>query len=99
MSRLVVVCGLPGTAVVSALVARVLPSGALVAPPVVPGQAGHEQLGIDAVDFVKEPLCPDTTEDCRQPAVVANNDLAVAPCVPAETVGRHLRSMHGHSCL
>ena len=91
MSRLVVVCGLPGTAVVSALVARVLPSGALVAAPVVAGQARHQLLAVTLADGLDELPRPCPAQHRRRAAAVRDDDAAVATPRPLEVAG----SSHG----
>ena len=91
MSRLVVVSGLPGTALVSALVARVLPSGALVAAPVVACQARHQLLAVTLADGLDELPRPCPAQHRRCAAAVRDDDAAVATPRPLEVAG----SSHG----
>ena len=91
MSRLVAVSGLPGTAVVSALVARVLPSGALVAPPVVAGDSRHQLLAVTLADGLDELPRPCPAQHSRRAAAVRDDDAAVATPRPLEVAG----SSHG----
>lgn len=91
MSRLVVVSGRPGTAVVSALVARVLPSGALVAAPVFAGQARHQLLAVTLADGLDELPRPCPAQHSRRAAAVRDDDAAVATARPLEVAG----SSHG----
>src|SRR5690606_36544784 len=74
-------------------VARVVPGPPLVAPPVVPGDPGHEQLVVTGPGTRQEVGGPPPAQRRRDPPVVVDDDVVAHPAV-REPFGRSAHGRH-----